>query len=176
MKRTRTLIDAFGAGGAMAGWWKKHGRSESGSETFEFALCANIFFLFCFGFLELCLVLFSLHCVGEASRQTARWASVRGTSSNSATGCLNPNISTCPATVNDIQSYAQAQPGLAAGNTQVTVNWCNADGTTGCTNDPSNAQPGHIVKVTVTYTYASVPFFRTNGLTLTSTAAKVIWQ
>jgi Flp pilus assembly protein TadG len=160
--------------------WRKHGRGETGAELLEFAICANVFFLFCFGFLQLCLVLFSLHCVGEASRQTARWASVRGTASSvtsgGATSCLNPNISTCPAADADVLAFAQKQPGMGAGSTGVTVNWCNSDGVTGCVDDNSNAKPGNVIKVTVTYTYASVPFVRSSGLTLTSTASKVIWQ
>jgi Flp pilus assembly protein TadG len=174
-------LHACGAGRSLAGWWRKHGqRGESGSEILEFALCANLFFAFCFGFLQLCVALFSLHCVGEASRQAARWASVRGTSSsstsNGVTSCVNPNISTCPAAASDITTFAQSQQGLASGNTSVTVNWCNADGTSGCTTSESNAQPGHIVKVTVTYTFAKIPYLSSAAITLTSTAEKVIWQ
>ena len=158
---------------------KKSGwRQDCGSEILEFALCANLYLLFCVGFLELCLALFSLHCVGETSRQAARWASVRGTASSvtsgGATSCVNPNISTCPAAASDVTTYARSQPSMKGAN--VTVNWCNSDGATGCTTDASNALPGNIVKVTVTYTFAKIPFIRSGGLTLTSTAEKVIWQ
>jgi Flp pilus assembly protein TadG len=174
------LLHARGARRTLAGWWTKSGwAGECGSEILEFAFCANLYMLFCVGFLELCLALFSLHCVGEASRQAARWASVRGTASSVTSGgnttCVNPNISTCPAAASDVQTYAQSQPGMAS-STAVTVNWCNSDGTTGCTTDSSNAQPGHIVKVKVTYTFAKIPYIRSGGLTLTSTAEKVIWQ
>jgi Flp pilus assembly protein TadG len=174
-------LNVFGPGKKLAGLWKKHGRrGECGSELLEFAICANVFFLFCFGFLELCVALFSLHSVSEASRQSARWASVRGTASsvtsNGTTSCGNPNISTCPATATDIQTFAQSQPGMASSNTQVTVNWCNGDGTTGCTTSETNAIPGHIVKVTVTYTFARIPYVSSGAITLSNTAEKVIWQ
>lgn len=170
---------ALGAGRTLSGWWKKKGwADESGSEILEFGICALLYFMFCIGFLELCLALFSLHCVGEASRQAARWASVRGTASSvtsgTSTSCVNPNISTCPAAASDVATYAQGQPGMTGAS--VTVNWCNSDGLTGCTTSASNALPGNIVKVTVSYRFAKLPFFRNAGLTLNSSAEKVIWQ
>ena len=183
MKNTQWMkrLRAFGAQNALARWCRKHGLAgECGAELVEFAFTAMLYLVFCIGFLELCMVLFYLHCIGEASRQTARWASVRGTassvSSGTATTCVNPNISTCPAAVSDVQAYGQSQPGMNATNTVVAVNWCNSDGTTGCTNDPSNAQPGHIVKVTVTYKFARVPFVSGGAFNFTSSAEKVIWQ
>jgi hypothetical protein len=136
--------------------------------------------IFCFAFLELCVVLFTLHCVGDASRQAARWASVRGTASSTTSGtattCSNPNISTCPAAASDIQTYAQKLPGMSSGNTTVTVNWCGSATMDNCSTDPSNALPGNIVKVTVSYKFAQVPFISKAALTLNSTAEKVIWQ
>jgi len=173
------LSSASCAGRTLAHWRKKSGwQGECGSEILEFAFCANLYLLFCVGFLELCLALFSLHCVGATSRQAARWASVRGTASSTTSGgstsCVNPNISSCPAAASDVATYAQGQPGMKGAN--VTVNWCNSDGITGCTTDASNALPGNIVKVTVTYTFAKIPFIRSGGLHLTSTAEKVIWQ
>ena len=165
--------------GLLARLWRKHGRrGETGAEVVEFALSASVFFLFCFGFMELCLVLFTLNSVSEAARDAARWASVRGTSSsetvNGATNCVNPNITGCPATENDIQTYVQSLPGTTSAT--VTANWCDSDGASNCSASESNAIPGHIIKVTVSYSFASVPFFRSASLTLNSTAEKVVWQ
>jgi Flp pilus assembly protein TadG len=163
MKRLHTLA----AGKALARWWSQHGRDESGAEVIEFGICANLYMVFCIGFLLLCGTLFSLHCVGEASREAARWASVRGTTSSASGTCVDPNIATCAASSSDVQTFVKTRPGLASSAT-VTVNWCNSDGTTGCTTSESNAIPGNIVKVKVTSTYL--------GISLTSTAEKVIWQ
>jgi Flp pilus assembly protein TadG len=161
-------LPASGAGRSLARWWKKYGRGECGSELTEFAICVNVFFGFCFAFMELCMILLLMHSVNDASRQAARWASVRGTSSSVSGSCVNPNISSCPAAQSDVQTFAQALPGMSSGKTQVTVNWCNSDGTTGCTTSESYAIPGHIVKVTVTYRFL--------GINLSSTAEKVVWQ
>jgi Flp pilus assembly protein TadG len=164
----------------LANLWRKHLRNETGAEIIEFYLCTTLYLVFCFGFLELCVVLFTVHCIGDASRQSARWASVRGTASSttsgSTTSCVNPNISTCPAAATDIQTYAQKMPGMSSRNTTVTVNWCGSDGVSNCSTSASNALPGNIVKVTVTYRFAQVPFFSKAAITLNSTAEKVIWQ
>ena len=176
---TTKLSGASGASRFLAAWWSKNGRrGETGSEVLEFALCANVFFAFLFGFMELCVVLFMMNSVAESARQAARWASVRGTTSsvtsNGTTSCGNPNISTCPAQGTDIQTFAKGLPGMSTAT--VTVNWCNSDGTTGCTTSQSNAKPGNIVKVKVSYNFASVPFVSTAAIKFSSTAEKVIWQ
>lgn len=181
IKPSRKHPRASAAAKPLAEWWKKHGLSnESGSEIIEFAITANVFFFFCLGFMELCMVLFSMNSVSEASRQAARWASVRGTSSfttsSGTSSCVNPNITTCPAQATDITTYVKTLPGMTAANTTVTVNWCNADGVTGCSTSESNAAPGNVVKVTVTYKYAVIPFVSSTALNLNSTAEKVIWE
>lgn len=175
------LSGAFAAARLLTAWCSKNGRrGESGSEVLEFALCANVFFAFVFGFMELCVVLFMMNSVAETARQAARWASVRGTNSsvtvNGTTSCGNPNITKCPAQASDIQTYADGLPGMSSANTTVTVNWCNSDGTSGCSTSESNAKPGNIVKVKVSYKFASVPFVSKTAITFSSTAEKVVWQ
>jgi Flp pilus assembly protein TadG len=176
MKRPRT----FGPGQFLAGWWRKSRcRDESGAEMFEFAICAMVFFTFLFGFMELCMALFMMNSVADASRQAARWASVRGATSsvtaNGVTSCANPNITTCPAQVSDIQNYAEGFPGMSSTNTTVTVNWCN-DAGAACSTSEANATKGNIVKVQVSYKFASIPFISKAAINLQSTAEKVIWQ
>lgn len=175
-----TRFCGFGPGKLLAGCWRKSlWRDQAGSEVVEFTLSAGVFMACVFGFMELCVVLFMLNSVNEAARQGARWASVRGTSSSvtssGTTTCVNPHITTCPAQSSDIQNYVDTMPGMSASRTTVTVNWCNAAGTS-CTTTESNATPGNMVEVKVSYKFASVPYFSSTAITLTSTAEKVIWQ
>ncbi len=151
---------------------------EEGAEVVEFALASSVFFLFVFGFMELCMLLFMYNTVAEAARETSRWASVRGASSSVTSGgvtsCSNPYITQCPATVTQIQNYAKSFIG-GSGMT-VVPSWCNSDGQTNCVQSQSNAIKGNIVKVKVTYTFANIPFVSKNALSVSSTSEMVIWQ
>ncbi|HEY2860614.1 MAG TPA: TadE/TadG family type IV pilus assembly protein [Terracidiphilus sp.] len=185
MTRPRPLTmlrGRFRAPKGVTQWWAKTPlRSESGSELLEFGICSTLFFTLVFGFLEICMALFMANSVAEASRQAARWASVRGTTSgvtvSGTTSCINPNMTVCPAQSGDIQTFAQSQPGMSSSSsvTTVTVNWCNADGSS-CSSSQSNATPGHVVKVKVSYKFAKLPFVSNTAITLSSTAEKIIWQ
>jgi Flp pilus assembly protein TadG len=153
-------------------------RSDEGAELVEFAISVSVLFLFIFGLMELCIVFFMYNNCAEAARETTRWASVRGASSSvtnaGITSCANPNITECPATIAQIQSYAQSfvgGPGMT-----VTASWCNSDGQTNCVQTQSNALPGNVVKVKVSYAFASVPFVSKSSLTVASTSEMVIWQ
>lgn len=153
-------------------------RSEEGAELVEFALASSVLFIFIFGLMQLCIVFFMYNTTAEVARETSRWASVRGTTSsvtsNGVTSCANPNISGCPASTSSIQSFAQSfvgGPGLT-----VQSWWCNSDGQTNCVTSQSNALPGNIVKVKVSYSFATVPFVSRSALTVSSTSEVVIWQ
>jgi Flp pilus assembly protein TadG len=151
---------------------------EEGAELVEFAVASTVLFMFIFGLMQLCIVLFMYNTVAEAARETTRWASVRGATSsvtsNGVTTCSNPNITGCPATTSAIQSFAQS----FIGGTGITAQtwWCNSDGQTNCVQTQSNAQPGNIVKVKVAYSFATVPFVSKGALTVSSTSEMVIWQ
>jgi Flp pilus assembly protein TadG len=153
---------------------------EVGQELVEFAFGASVVFLLIFGIMELSIVLFTYNSVAEAAREACRWACVRGINSsitsNGATTCANPNMTICPAQISDIQNYAERMPGMSSPNATVSVSWCNSDGVTNCVTSESNAKPGNMVKVTVSYTFASVPFVSKQALTLSSTSEEVIWQ
>jgi Flp pilus assembly protein TadG len=151
---------------------------EEGAELVEFALASTVFFMFVFGFMELCTALFMYTSVAEAAREASRWASVRGASSsvtsNGVTSCANPYITQCPATATQVQNYTKTfvgGPGMTA-----QVWWCNSDGQTNCVQDNSNALKGNIVKVKVFYNFATLPFVAKSGLTVASTSEMVIWQ
>jgi Flp pilus assembly protein TadG len=175
------ILGAFGAEMRAPGRRRRNClREEEGQELVEFALAASVVFLFIFGLMELCIVLFMYNSVAEAAREASRWASVRGTNSSVTSGgvtsCANPNITTCPAQATDIQSYAEKLPGISKSNTTVSVLWCNSDGTSNCVTSESNAKPGNVVKVTVSYKFVSVPFITSKALTVSSTSEMVIWQ
>lgn len=141
---------------------------ERGAQLVEFAISSTVFFMFIFGLMELCFLLFMFNTAAESARETTRWASVRGTV------CSNPHISSCPATLADVQDFAKTLPG--AGKMTVQAWWCNKDGVTNCIQSPSNAQQGNIVKVKVSYTFASVPYVSSGALSVSSTSSAVIWQ
>jgi Flp pilus assembly protein TadG len=145
------------------------GRSgELGAQTVEFALASTIFFMFIFGVIELCFVMFMYNTAAESARETSRWASVRGAL------CSNPNISSCPATLDQVQQFGVTIPG--ASKMTVQAWWCNSDGKTNCVQNPANALQGNIVKVRVSYTFAKVPFVVNGAMTVSSTSEAVIWQ
>jgi Flp pilus assembly protein TadG len=150
-------------------------QTEEGAELVEFALASTVLFLFVFGLMELCIVFFMYNTVAEAARETSRWASVRGTGSYVTSGvCTNPNITGCPATTTAIQSFAQSF--IGGPSMTVQTSWCNSDGVTNCSTSQSNALPGNIVKIKVSYTFGSVPFISKSALTVSSTSEMVIWQ
>jgi Flp pilus assembly protein TadG len=155
-------------------------RNTDGLETLEFAFASILVIVFILGIMEMCILLFVYSSAAEAAREASRWASVRGTNSsittNGVTSCANPNITSCPAGISDIQNFAKRVPGITGSNATVSVSWCDSDGVTHCITDPSNAKPGNIVKVQVSYTFASVPFISKTALTVSSTAETVIWQ
>jgi Flp pilus assembly protein TadG len=184
IRRLKHIVRSFlrrdGRSAAVAGCVQRCIRDEAGQELIEFAFGASVVFVLIFGVMELCIVLFTYSSIAEAAREASRWACVRGTNSsitaNGTTTCANPNMSTCPAQISDVQSYAERMPGMSNPNATVSVLWCDSDGVTNCVTSESNAKPGNIVKVTVSYTFASVPFISKGALTLSSTSEKVIWQ
>lgn len=147
---------------------RAYGSDEQGAELVEFAFASGIFFIFIFGFIELCVVLFMYNTAAEAARETTRWASVRGTT------CSNPNISSCPATLAQVQAYGATLPGASTMNVQVW--WCQPDGQTGCVQDASHAAQGNVVKVKVSYAFATIPYVSKSALTVASTSESVMWQ
>ncbi len=166
------IVRAPGAFTALARRMKAGVRDEDGQEVVEFAIVSILLCLFIFGVMEMCLVFFFQDSVAEAAREASRWASVRGVNSATAGVCNNPNITTCPATAAEIQSYAQGLTGLSGAS--VSVSWCTPTGT--CSTSESNATPGNIVEVTVSDQFASIPLVPQLALNLSSTSEMVIWE
>ena len=141
---------------------------ESGAGIIEFAIGSTVLFSFLIAVIELCFIFFMYNSTAQVAREASRWASVRGTT------CSNPTITSCPATVAQIQSFAAGLPGGSAMNVQVW--FCNSDGATNCVQNAANAKGGNIVKTNASFRFASVPFISRDALTVSSTSEMVIWQ
>jgi Flp pilus assembly protein TadG len=125
-------------------------RDVLGAELVEFALMSAGFFVIVFGTVEFGRMIWQDNVIASAAKDGARWAAVRGASSDS------------PATVDSVRNYVQNRaPGLT-----VTVNtfW-----------DPGDKSAGSIVTVRVEGSFQTVvPILPQGLITLRSTAQMVI--
>jgi len=155
--------------GIHAGW-SCIGR-EDGQSITESALAAIATLTLFFGMMEICMGLYTFHCVSESARDGSRYAIVRGSS------CSNL-ASACPAASSDVQNYVRGigYPGIVPSDMTVTTTWP----TTGSACTPSSSpcnNPGNLVKVEVQYTFPlSIPFIAANHLSFSSTSEMVISQ
>lgn len=168
--------------------WAEKLRGEEGADVVEFAISSFIFFLFTFGLMYLCFIFFMYQTTAEAAREGARWASVHATNCDTTTsGCP---LSSTPQT--DVSNYVQ---GTIVGASGMTVNtyWCvpssyqcTCVGATSSNNyacqsgstgtwGSANLGQGDMVRVTVSYTVASIPFVSSSGLTISSSSQHVLW-
>ncbi|MGC1679078.1 MAG: TadE/TadG family type IV pilus assembly protein [Candidatus Binataceae bacterium] len=103
-------------------------RRNSGQATTEFAIVGAVFLTLLLGMIEFSAAMYAYDFVSYAASQTARYAMVRG------------GTSTSPATLSQLQTYAQSlATGLNTANLSTTAVWT-----------PNN-QPGSLVNVTVQY-------------------------
>lgn len=108
-------------------------RRNSGQATTEFAIVGAVFLTLLLGMIEFSAAMYAYDFVSYAASQTARYAMVRG------------STSTSPATLNQLQTYAQSlATGLNTANLSTTAAWT-----------PNN-QPGSLVKVTIQYKFQFV--------------------
>jgi Flp pilus assembly protein TadG len=108
-------------------------RNQRGQALVEFAFTSIIFFMTIFGIIEFGLAVWQYNMVANLSKEGARWASVRGSSSGAQ-----------QATVAQVQSYVQTR----ALGLNVTVTTTAAPGCTTST-DPSSLHVGDLVCVKV---------------------------
>jgi Flp pilus assembly protein TadG len=108
-------------------------RRNSGQATTEFAIVGAVFLILLLGMIEFSAAMYAYDFVSYAASQTARYAMVRG------------STSTSPATLSQLQTYAQSlASGLNTANLSTTAAWT-----------PNN-QPGSLVQVTVQYNFQFV--------------------
>jgi Flp pilus assembly protein TadG len=152
---------------------------DNGTSLIEFAVSVPVLFMLLIGFIQMCHALYSNFCISEAARDTARWASVRG-----STSCTNaPGMSGCNATAAQIQSYAQSAgyPGVVSSSISVSTAWLSNSETTPatwstCSGDDCN-RPGNAVQIVVSYPFPyQIPFGPSNTFNFSSTAQMVIVQ
>jgi Flp pilus assembly protein TadG len=150
---------------------------SDGQALVEFAVACLILIPMIFGFIEICLALYSYNFVYDAAREATRYAMVRG-----STSCANtPQLWNCGiTTAAPIQTYVQSLGFPGARNLTATVTWLRASTTrpttwtacgTPCT------QPGNEVQVQVRYNFPiGIPFWRVTTIDFASKSTMVITQ
>ena len=156
--------------------------NDSGSSLIEFTVSVPVLFMLLLGFFQMSVAIYSNFCITELARDTARWASVRG--SNSCADAAG--LTGCDATSDEIQALAKSAvyPGIDSSKISVSSSWLQASSTSPvtwstCTSSSSSIcnAPGNAVKVTLTYPFPfQVPFVGSNSLNLHSTSQLVIVQ
>jgi len=115
-------------------------KREAGNAMLEGALVMTIFLMIMFGIIDFSRAVFAYNSVEFASREGARWASVRGTQSGQE------------ATAEQVRAFVFTQlVGMNANDTTVAVNWNNGK------------TPGSFVTVTVNHTFQPVAPFVPQG-------------
>jgi len=146
-----------------------------------FSFCFFIFFVF--AMLQMCFIFFMYHTAGEAAREGARWASVRGPN------CAdNPNLTNCPLSSttpsDDVKTFIQNN---IVGGAMLTVNttWCAASTVpASCSGTTPAAAGGAGGLVQVKATYNILSWVRSllgltstfNGFVISSTSQHVMWN
>jgi Flp pilus assembly protein TadG len=108
------------------------------------------------GIFEFGMAFYAYNAVTDASREAARWASVRG--SSWTTGCSTLTTKTdCNASSSDIQTFVQGMgyPVLSSSSISASTTWLKSTTSTPtswstCTGGCTNA-PGNVIQVTVSY-------------------------
>lgn len=121
-------------------------RREKGSSMVELALCFLGFMLLTVGSMEFGLAVYAYNSCSYLARDASRWASVRGSQSQTATTCDSTKgvADGCPANATDVQNYVLSQ---AVGLDNSKFTW-----TSNSIAWTPNNNPGAEVSVTVAYT------------------------
>lgn len=129
--------------------------SETGSSLIELALVLPVFLLLLFGFINFALIMFGICNQTYASRAALRYA------------CIHSGTSYAPASMADINNIVNPFLFKYPANTAATtVSYANGNNTVGST-----------VGIAIRVTYnISLPGYKFNGLTLSSSASGVIVQ
>lgn len=158
---------------------------EQGSTIVEMSIALSLFATVLLGVVQTCMMLYSYHFVSDAAREASRWAMVRGSNctTNVNAGYCSPTdgLST-GADNNDVQAYVNNLGFPFARNLTTTTTWLTSSGAapitwSSCGTGSSCKVPGNQVQVTVSYNYPfSVPFWKSTGVSISSTSSMVIAQ
>jgi Flp pilus assembly protein TadG len=159
--------------------------SEEGAGLVETAFAISVFLMLLFAIFDFSLACYAYHYVSDAAREGSRFAIVRGSD------CSTYSSTTpCPAAASDIASYVQnfGYPGIDTTQMAVNVQTCKPTTTTDSNGNPVTSwptcssgttynDPGDQVQVTVSYPFlVSVPFWKSESLTISSQSSMVISQ
>ena len=112
-------------------------QSEDGQALVEFALIFSVLMGFVFGFMELCMMLYSYDMISESAREGTRYAIVHGSS------CLTSTNASCTTTVANVNSYVSGLGWASPGGKMIVAT----------TYPDNNENQGSRVQVTVTYSF-----------------------
>jgi Flp pilus assembly protein TadG len=123
---------------------------QRGSSLVELSMCFLGFLLLTVGTMEFGMAMYAYNFCSYAARDATRWASVRGSQSQTAGSCTSSQgvADGCPATVDDIKNYILSE---AIALTPSKFNWTDSQGNSNIFWTPNNG-PGGEVNVTVSYT------------------------
>jgi Flp pilus assembly protein TadG len=152
--------------------------NEEGATLVETAISFSIVLAVFFGVVEVSYSLYSSHFVGEAAREAARYAMVRGSACVGMPDCGFTDANTT------LLAYVKTlgYPGIDGTKLTVTSSWY-VPATTGTLNPAWNVcasgsgcnAPGDMVKVTVQYPFVlSIPYWKSTTLNFTSSSQLVI--
>lgn len=174
-------------------------RNEDGASLVEAALSMVLLMTAVLGVIQMTLAFYTSNVIDLAAREASRWAAVRG--SNSCTvlstfpycdynvGKYGGSTAYTSGSAGDpVEIYVRGlgYPGLSGVTASAAWSTASQDAngatqwTTSCATSPDAYGqpcngPGHMVTVTVTYTYPlEVPFISNNSFTMTSTSSMVI--
>lgn len=153
---------------------------ESGSTLVEMALSLVLLLMCIFGVADCSRLLYAEHFIASASRQAARYATVRGSSWLGVACASNASVS-CMVTSTAVQRYVAGitPSGIRTSLLTVTTTWpgTTATGATCLSNGSASNGPGCIVVVKVSYQFNFVtPLLPKGSRVLTTTSKMTISQ
>lgn len=170
----------------LRGASKRVAQNESGVALVEIAISSAVVLATFVGVFQMTMACYTYNAVSEITRETTRWAAVRGSTCHTNT----PNLDNCPATTTNIQNYAKTFGAInwspcTTQNPCVTVSYKTGTTTTGTSQSKTTwatcasncGNPGDMLVVTMNYPYSfSIPFLRQYSLTLSSTSEMIVAQ
>ncbi|MBS1802620.1 MAG: pilus assembly protein [Acidobacteria bacterium] len=163
-------------------------QEESGSALVEFAISSIIILGTFISVFQVSMACYHYNTVAEVTRDTARWAAVRGSQCSTNT----PTMDNCNASKATIQNYAKSVGALnwsqcTTANPCITVSYKTASTVTDSTTYKTTTTwsdcatncnaPGSMITVAMSYPYTlNLPFFKNYSINLGSTSTMIVAQ
>lgn len=166
---------------------KRLAHEEAGAAIVEIAISSVITLATFIGVFQMTMACYTYNAVSEITRETTRWAAVRGRTCHTNT----PTLDNCPATTTNIQDHAKtfgaidwspctsSSPCVAVSykTASTTLSGSGQSLTTWSTCSSSCGNPGDMIVITTTYPYSfNIPFVSQFSLSLTSTSEMIVAQ